>query len=71
VQYYKTREAVEYLGLDLNTVRDLTREGYLACLRPTPKRTLYARADLDAFKASWKRLPAVKQVTEPVTNKPE
>jgi predicted site-specific integrase-resolvase len=56
MQYYKPREAAPYLGLDLATVREVTREGYLACIRPTPKRTLYAKEDLDVFKASWKRI---------------
>lgn len=53
--------ASEYLGLPSKAIKIATKHRQLACIRPTPKKTLYDLADLDAWRASWQRIEAVRQ----------
>ncbi len=46
---FTARAAADYLGLGLRTLRMLSEAGKLPCLRLSPRRIGYLRADLDAY----------------------
>jgi hypothetical protein len=51
--------AAEYTGLTPKDIKTATKHRQLACVRPSPKKTLYSVADLDAWRAGWQRVEAV------------
>jgi hypothetical protein len=55
--YYDTTEAARYLGLALEDFRCAIRHRRgPAYVKPTPRKTLFTPADLDAWRASWARV---------------
>jgi hypothetical protein len=50
-------QALQYCPeIDRKTLKYAVKKGLLATVRPTPRRILYTKVDLDAWRASWRRV---------------
>lgn len=48
-QYMRNKQASEYIGVKSSTIWLYTRQGKLKSIRLSPKVTVWAKSDLDAF----------------------
>jgi Helix-turn-helix domain len=63
MQYYTDNEAADYLGVKLEYLRRQMNAGKgPAYVRPSPRLTLYTKADLDSYRSSWVKSPARQAV---------
>jgi hypothetical protein len=59
--YFDTTEAAIYLGVDVEDLRSAVRHHRgPAYVKPTPRKILFSSADLDDWRASWKRIEPEK-----------
>lgn len=56
---YTTQEAAQYLGISLKEMRSALRNRTITYYRPSPKKTLYFKEDLDDYRANWRCVPAI------------
>jgi hypothetical protein len=55
--YFDTPKAAAYLGVEVEDLRSAIRHHRgPAHVKPTPRRMLFSLVDLDAWRASWKRI---------------
>jgi hypothetical protein len=55
--YFNATEAAIYLGVEIEDLRSAVRHRRgPAYVKPTPRKILFSSADLDAWRASWKRV---------------
>jgi excisionase family DNA binding protein len=59
--YLSPTEAAQYAGVSLSYLkRQCVQRTGPAFIRPSPRRTMFRKADVDAWVASWERFETVK-----------
>ena len=60
--YLSNKEAAEYANVSVQYLqRQCVQRTGPAFIRPSPKRTLFRKADLDAWVASWPKFETIKR----------
>jgi excisionase family DNA binding protein len=62
---YTLDEAAKYLEIDVAILKRATQQRQVGCTKISPRRIRYERADLDAWRATWQRIPAQRSNPEP------